>query len=854
MIKCRNCGVENRDIAKFCKECGKKIEMKDTSVLTQTVMPSLKRDALDEIVGLDEFKQKIRDKVNQFKILNSRTIKDRKIPLAFDTVIFGQSGTGKNAFVNAMTEYLYDNGVITQKYPTVISSPDPAELLDSFEDAKGGVLFIDNVDRDLPPKEEQWKQVLLYENLVKNLGNSSEYMDDRPVVIFSGNDLLKKYMSLHGFYGNNFTFFFDFPSVSIPDLVEITKRRLEEDFGMQWSVEALEKLKNVFAFMLKDTSSVFGYGHAAVKKSREIMQEFASKTSDSTSMILMPEHIPGEEFKPKTFDEVILEFDKFVGVDEIKESLKGIAAFLENEKSLRKEDDNTPLLKDHFLFLGNPGTGKTTMARLFAEALTSMGVLPVGQLIEVSRKDLVGQWLGSTAPLVEEAFNRAEGGVLFIDEAYDLKNDDRDSFGQEAVNTLIKLAEDRRGRVVVILAGYTREMGIFKDANPGIKSRFNISVDFRDYNAEELEEIFRRLVKGNGYLLDESAEKGITPFFKNMHMKKLKDFGNARDVRNVFDAAVKRYSNRISELRKSGNFQPSLERYLSIEDIEGENSRSKSVDEVLSSLDDLIGMANVKEQIKSIANSIKGARRRMKSGLGKDDLQNIHIVITGNPGTGKTTVAKRLGEVFKSLGVLSSDKVVERDRSNLITPLVNSGANNMNAAVDEAMGGILFIDEAYNLYNPSDSSGDKAGIEAVEALMKRMSDDAGKFVTIIAGYKNRITWFVNNANPGLKRRFTYWVNIDDYTPGQLLEIFIKTAESRNYSLTDAAKQKAEIKINRLVENKDENFGNAGVIMNLFAKTLERQSNRLSPYFDDESVDDKIFFTIEDEDIPMDFIV
>lgn len=853
MIKCEKCGNLNRDEARFCKQCGTKLALMGSKNHDLLLPPAVKYDALDEIVGLDEFKELIREKVRQYKILNSRTVKGRNIPMTFDAVITGDTGVGKNAFVNAMTRYLYERGVIKQQFPTVISSPDPMELSDFFEQARGGVLCIDNVDRDLPRKEENYGDTLIYENLVKKLGTATENMDDRPIVIFTGNGNLKKYISLHSLY-NNFTFRFDFPAQSINELAEITKRKLEEDFGLVWTQKAYEKLKNVFAYSKRDSSVPFGNGHAAVKKSREIMQEFVLKVEDTNTVTVLPEHVPGKEFKPKTFDEVIKEFDKFVGVSEIKKSLKEIAALVENERRLRKEEDKTPLLKDHFLFLGNPGTGKTTMARLFADALTSMGVLPVGQLIEVSRKDLVGQWLGSTARLVEEAFNKAEGGVLFIDEAYDLKNSGNDSFGQEAVNTLIKLAEDRRGRVVVILAGYTKEMGLFADANPGIKSRFNISVDFRDYKPEELEEIFRRLVKSNGYSLDESAEKGVPVFFKNMYLKRLKDFGNAREVRNAFDAALKRYSTRIANLKTTGDFDPATERVLTMSDIGGDEGKQKSVEEVLDTLDDLIGMENVKEQIKSIANSIKGARRRMKSGLGKDDLQNIHIVITGNPGTGKTTVAKRLGEIFKALGVLTTDKVVERDRSNLVTALVNSGANNMNAAVDEAMGGILFIDEAYNLYNPQDSTGDKAGIEAVEALMKRMSDDAGKFVTIIAGYKDRINSFINNANPGLKRRFTYWINIEDYSSAQLLEIFVKTAKSRNYILSEGALKKAQEKIERLVDNKDENFGNAGVIMNFFAKTLERQSNRLSPYFDDESIDDEIFFRIEEEDIPMDFKV
>lgn len=174
--------------------------------------------------------------------------------------------------------------------------------------------------------------------------------------------------------------------------------------------------------------------------------------------------------------------------------------------------DQTYELKDHYLFLGNPGTGKTTMARVFADALSAMGVLPSGQLIEVAPKDLKGQYQGHTGPKVDAAFDRAMGGVLFIDEAYDMWGGEGDQFGSEAVTALIKNAEDRKGKLVVILAGYPREMGIFATANPGIPSRFNVTINFRDYNAVELTEIAKRMISMQSYSLDASAEKSIGGF------------------------------------------------------------------------------------------------------------------------------------------------------------------------------------------------------------------------------------------------------------------------------------------------------------------------------------------------------
>lgn len=850
MKKCKKCGQDNRPAAKYCRHCG--CSLSDTG--SQPVDNTAAHDALDAIVGMEEVKAALRKQVAKYKAVNSRRLGGAKIHVPFDMLICGDPGVGKTALVNAVAQLLFDAGITKKAKPVMapVDSGSDEDKEKAIADAAGGLLVLDRVNKIMPDNPDDYASCVVCEGLVDHI---KDYTGDDPdrypaVVVFTGNKQFYDYTRCHPVYDNAFTFVFTLNPPTVEELVEICRRELASKFKANWTPEAIVKLKNVFAYMLRDTDSPFGNGYAAVKKARQTMQEAVSTTTGTGVINILPDHIPGKEFIPRTLDEVMAEFDKYVGVEEIKADMKRIAALVDSKKESVAKGE--PLLCEHFMFLGNPGTGKTTMARLFADALTSMGVLPVGQLVEVARKDLVGKYVGHTAPLVEDAFNRAEGGVLFIDEAYDLKNDDQDSFGQEAVNTLIKLAEDRRGRVVIILAGYTKEMGEFCDANSGIKSRFSTSINFRDYTGEELEEIFRRLVKGKGYTLADDTEAGLGAFFKTMYLKRTKNFGNAREVRNAFDKAVGRLATRMADARANGSFDAAKEKVLTMADIEGDDAKPQTVEEILAKFDDLVGMADVKEQIRSIATTMKFERMRMLSGKGKTKLENIHIAITGNPGTGKTTVAKRLGEVFKAMGVLTSSRVVERERKNLITAYQNSGATNMNKAVDEAMGGILFIDEVYNLYKPSGMDGDKAGLEAVEALMSRMTADAGKFVTVIAGYKREVDWFIANANPGLSRRFTYRIHIDDYDAWQLTEILRRTAEAQGFQLTPEAEEAALRKFEQLVADKAPNFGNAGVANNLFDRAKQLQSLRLSEIVTGDSADDDLLFTITAEDIPMDY--
>ena len=233
-------------------------------------------------------------------------------------------------------------------------------------------------------------------------------------------------------------------------------------------------------------------------------------------------------------------------------------------------------------------------------------------------------------------------------------------------------------------------------------------------------------------------------------------------------------------------------------------------------------MDSVKKKIRKLATKLDMDKKMQERGFGNAELTNVHIVITGNPGTGKTTVALKLGEIFKAIGLLPTSKVVEKERKDLLSSYQNETAKVVDKACDEAMGGILFIDEAYTL-TAIDKAGnqDKSGQEAVEALMTRMVKDAGKFVVICAGYRNQMEEFINNANLGFKRRFTTFLHIEDYTASQLVDIFIHNANKQGLTLTDEAKERLIKKVIQMVDSKSENFGNAGEMSKLCANEIKK---------------------------------
>ncbi len=263
-----------------------------------------------------------------------------------------------------------------------------------------------------------------------------------------------------------------------------------------------------------------------------------------------PEPVEEELPPPRPLEELLTELDALVGLDRVKADVRQLINFLKVQK-LREEQGLKSLpASRHLVFYGNPGTGKTTVARLVSQIYRTLGVLRRGHLVETDRAGLVAGYVGQTAMKVRDVTTKSLGGVLFVDEAYTLSSGGANDFGQEAVETLLKMMEDHRDDLVVIVAGYTGKMQEFLDSNPGLRSRFNKHIHFDDYGVEQLVKIFKTFCQKADFRVAEGAEQELTSIFGVLCASRDETFGNARAARNLFEATLSKQANRLVSLPK----------------------------------------------------------------------------------------------------------------------------------------------------------------------------------------------------------------------------------------------------------------------------------------------------------------
>ncbi|MDI9347995.1 MAG: AAA family ATPase [Methylacidiphilales bacterium] len=813
-ITCNVCNSPNRDLASYCKHCG--VELLEPSPKPKHLGSSLDA-SLDVLVGLTELKKSITTTITfARKMKSSGRQLDLKI---LTTILIGSTGTGKSMIADLLAKTYFKNGILSKPDAKIINAVDfvnfAKDLAINLNNEKGGMVFIDDVHRLVPadyipgtitPMDK------LYAEMDKNNG-------DPIIVLASRPDGFKEYLETNPEVKNRFSQIFILPDLSAEEMCEIAIREFEHQ-RFTLDADAKNKLSNVFRTCIKNKDSGFGNGHTVKKIVKEIIQAHVLNPQYvHLPQVIMAGDIHGAVSDEKTTQQIIAELEELIGMEEIKAYVKTMISRIEIAKQDALLTGKTYSFGEHLLFTGNPGTGKTSLARKLGEIFYSIGLLSRGHVIEVDRSKLVGEYLGSTPKLIQKYCDDAMGGVLFIDEAYTLKNSDNDSYGQEAIDTLLKRMEDDRGKFMVIAAGYKKEMQNFINANPGLQSRFKLEnmFDLKDYTPIELFKIFQRFVRLDQYQIAGDAEAKLQKTIQELYDNRSKQFANGRDMRNLYERCL---SLRATRLQKSH----AHDLVLIADDIPSfqDENTVMSLDDAMKALHALVGLQSVKLTITKLIDYFEVEKIRMTSG-GKKTTLSTHFIFKGNPGTGKTTVARILGSIVQAMGLLPSSKVIEASRKDLVGSYVGQTENITNKKIDQALGGILFIDEAYTL---SKGGTNDYGMKAIEIILERMENERGKLMVIAAGYHNEMEGFLE-SNPGLSSRFTHHIEFEDYTPEEMLEIFKQMVKAKDMELAEHTEGHALTLLTKLFNQRDKNFANGRTVRNLFERVLQNQAMRIA---------------------------
>ncbi|WP_406634971.1 right-handed parallel beta-helix repeat-containing protein [Amycolatopsis sp. WGS_07] len=484
------------------------------------------------------------------------------------------------------------------------------------------------------------------------------------------------------------------------------------------------------------------------------------------------------------------DLEALVGLAGVKKEVTGLINLIKMSQMRERMGLPMPPMSRHLVFAGPPGTGKTTVARLYGTVLAELGILSKGHMIEVARQDLVGQYIGSTAIKTTEVVEKAVGGVLFIDEAYTLSAPTGGSgpdFGQEAIDALMKIMEDQRDSLVVIVAGYSEQMEQFLQSNPGLASRFTRTIEFPNYSVDELVTITTGLTRKHYYEMTDDALAALREYFERV--PKNSTFGNGRVARKLFEAMVNNQASRLALHPPSKDIE--LNR-LTADDLQAEltqlPSATKSAVSVTADpaaavststgwkrLSSLVGQKSVRENAERLLLNL-GRLTHERKPLG----HQANLVISGKRGTGRSEYAKLYAQILSEFGMTPTGQLVRRTLAEELSPQWPGQAEHLvRAAVEDASGGTLVID----LDGEWDTSPHTPGIEALEALSEMISRRPADPVVVFTGESTRVGELLAQM-PTLRDAFPYGWQLSEYTVDELAEIAVRLLVRRGHEVPD----------------------------------------------------------------------
>lgn len=778
------------------------------------------KNELNDVIGLENVKKYVLSLETNLNVQNMRKAQGLKTAdISMHMIFTGNPGTGKTTIARIVAKYLKALGILSSGQLIEVTRSNlvgmyvgqTAQLTgDAIKSALGGVLFIDEAYSLCRNKQDIFGLEAV-DALVKGIEDNR----DKLVVILAGytqemTDFIENNPGLKSRFPN----VIEFPDYSSEEMYQIALIAAKEK-GYRISETCHDKLIASFDKSQIKGKNDAGNGRLVRNMVESAILKQAKRITESKDSNL--EELTADDFGLQEREEFNLEeqLSGIIGLEKVKDFVRSQYAMVLAREKRRKADLNVDTTESlNMIFTGNPGTGKTTMARVIANMFHEMGVLKSGQLVETDKGGLIGQYQGETIKKTEKVFKSALGGVLFIDEAYAITND-HSPYGQECIDVLVKLIEDFRGELLVILAGYTKEMSDFLKSNSGLESRFPLKIEFPDYSDKELYAIGMKMINDKGFRITEEAKAGFKEHINLLKTHADSSSGNGRMVRNYVEATIRKQSERIAATEVTEELDTIVPA-----DLDDKSNRNEEYD-LEKDLSGIVGLDNVKEYIRALKARLVIQKKRKEMGLKTDESQTMHMIFKGNPGTGKTMMARTVANVLASLGVISENKLIETDRSGLVAGYVGQTAIKTRQVIESALGGVLFVDEAYSLAQGGEND---FGQEAIDTMVKMMDDKRDRLVIILAGYSDDMNRFLEK-NAGLKSRFANIIEFPDYNLSQLMSISENMYENKGYILSDGAKQMLAAVFKDEMQKKD--FGNGRYVLNVVERSINRQALRLN---------------------------
>lgn len=517
--------------------------------------------------------------------------------------------------------------------------------------------------------------------------------------------------------------------------------------------------------------------------------------------ILTLDCIPLYHAQTASAEDVLEQMEALVGLESVKREFR-------NLYTVKLAGIDAAKTRYHMLFTGNPGTGKTTVAKMAADLLYRMGILRTNKLVATKPAEMISMWRGATGKKTTSIIQSAYGGVLFIDEAYGLAINNE--LGAEALNCLIQEMEEHSDRLVVILAGYEREMYELLKLNPGLSSRIGRQIHFADYDLEELVQIFHRQLDREGFAMDPAAAELLTDCISDLMSREF--FGNAREISNLIQRLKQVWSDEYyQQARQLGSGNVTMAKVFLPRHFEQILPPKKNI-----GIQDLVGLEPLKQKLETFRQQILYQKHLREKGISISTGSSMHMLFMGNPGTGKTTVAQLLADDLYAIGVLKTNRLVIAERRDLVSSVPGQTAQKTAEVIQKAVGGVLFVDEAYTL---TDSA---LGNEVIEVLLTAMEDHRSDTVFIFAGYPQQMQEFLA-LNPGLQSRIGYTFYFDDYSTGELMQMFCEKLIRSGFTLTEQAQENA----GQIMEyfRSVRYFGNGRFVAHVIQQTIAKRAQR-----------------------------